>query len=519
MPARLWQLLRSPVQLWRGSLPMRVVTSTFAASLVVLVLGGWLLMEQATQGVLASKQRAALAEASLAYDSAQRQLTAANQAGTDVNETLTQLTFETANRGRLTDQYQVIVQGPVSDIRSGSIETSSIPESLRATVATEDNLWVTNTRVRYTDGTDEPGLAVGGALLVPGSGRYQIYFVFPLTEEVRTLEVLQRAALTTGLMLVLALTAISGLVARQVVSPVRRARVAAERLATGELDARMRVRGTDDLARLAGSMNNMASELQKQITQLEELSRVQQQFVSDVSHELRTPLTTVKMAAEMLYESRDEFPAVTARSTELLYDELGHFESLLNDLLEISRFDAGAAVLAIERLDLVDLVRSEVQSHEGLAERFETPLRFHSNRPVTAEVDPRRVRRIVRNLITNAIEHGEHRPIDVYVVGDDKAVAVAVRDHGVGFQASHAKQVFHRFWRGDTSRTRTLGGSGLGLAISMEDARLHGGWLNAWGRPGQGAQFRLTLPREQGTVVEVSPLPVMPRDFEPVMEE
>jgi two-component system sensor histidine kinase MtrB len=137
----------------------------------------------------------------------------------------------------------------------------------------------------------------------------------------------------------------------------------------------------------------------------------------------------------------------------------------------------------------------------------------HATGDTTAEVDPRRIERILRNLMTNAIEHSEGRPVDVLLAGDDDAVAVAVRDHGVGFEASQAKQVFLRFWRADPARARTVGGTGLGLAISMEDANLHGGWLTAWGRPGLGAQFRLTVPRRAGGLLETSPLPMAPRDL------
>jgi two-component system sensor histidine kinase MtrB len=137
----------------------------------------------------------------------------------------------------------------------------------------------------------------------------------------------------------------------------------------------------------------------------------------------------------------------------------------------------------------------------------------HADKPCTAEVDSRRIERIVRNLLVNAIEHGEGRPVDIWLDADDAAVAVAVRDHGVGFEASQAGQVFLRFWRGDPARARVIGGSGLGLAISMEDANLHGGWLTAWGRPGLGAQFRLTVPRRAGAILETSPLPLVPRDL------
>jgi two-component system sensor histidine kinase MtrB len=260
-------------------------------------------------------------------------------------------------------------------------------------------------------------------------------------------------------------------------------------------------------------MNYMASELQKQINTLEELSAVQQRFVADVSHELRTPLTTVRMAAEVLHDAREDFDPIAARSTELLQNELDRFEALLTDLLEISRFDAGAAELALSVADLRDVVDRVVEANAPLAASNRTAVVVHASGPATAEVDVRRIERIVRNLLVNAIEHAEARPIEVLIDSDEHAVAIAVRDHGVGFEASQAKQVFHRFWRADPARARTVGGTGLGLSIAMEDANLHGGWLTAWGRPGQGAQFRLTLPRTAGAILATSPLPMVPRDF------
>ena len=125
-----------------------------------------------------------------------------------------------------------------------------------------------------------------------------------------------------------------------------------------------------------------------------------------------------------------------------------------------------------------------------------------------AEVDPRRVERIVRNLVANAVDHGEGRPVDITLAGDEHAVAVVVRDHGVGLRPGEAALVFNRFWRAEESRARRSGGSGLGLSISIEDARLHGGWLQAWGEPGRGSAFRLTLPRDVGGTLTASPLPL-----------
>ncbi len=507
-----WSVL---VDWWWRSLPVRVILSVFLASVLVLVLGGFLLMRQATAGVLEAKEDSVKNEARQAINAAQQQLNAADLTGdVNVDKLLTDLAFGYANRGGGSDQYEVVILTRGQTITAGQVGASSIPESLRNRVAAGTETLMMPTEVHYRDGRAAvPGLVVGSLLMLPGIEGFPIYFVFPLAQERDTLSVLRTAVITTGAILVILLTFIAALVSRQVVGPVREARRAAESLASGNLDDRMQVRGSDDLARLATSMNNMASELKKQITQLEELSLVQQRFVSDVSHELRTPLTTVRMAAEVLHDARDEFDPVAARSAELLQNEVDRFEALLTDLLEISRFDAGAAVLAIDKVDLRDVVKGVVEANARFAESTGTPVTVHAPVPCVAEVDARRIERIVRNLLVNAIEHGEGRPVDILMDADDAAVAIAVRDHGVGFEANQAGQVFLRFWRGDPARARIIGGSGLGLAISMEDANLHGGWLTAWGRPGLGAQFRLTLPRQAGAILEQSPLPLVPRDL------
>ena len=503
---------RFPITWWWRSLPLRVVLTVFLASVLVLVLGGFLLMQQATIGVIDGKKETAKNEARQAVNTAQGQLNAADLTG-DVNVDKLLFDLATGYAGRA-GQYEVIIIARGQTITAGNAVVISIPAALRKRVELSNDLLMTSTRIDYRDGRPSvAGLVAGATLTLPGTGRYQIYLLFPLTQEVATLGVLRYAVVTTGAILVILLTFIAALVSRQVVTPVRAARRAAESLASGNLRDRMKVRGQDDLARLATSMNYMASELEKQINTLEELSAVQQRFVSDVSHELRTPLTTVRMASEVLYEARDEFDPVAARSAELLQNELDRFEALLSDLLEISRFDAGAAQLNVEEVDLRDLVRRVVEANLRLAETNNTEITVHESGEAKAEVDTRRIERILRNLLVNAIEHSEGHPIDILIESDDAAVAIAVRDHGVGFEASQARQVFHRFWRGDAARARTVGGTGLGLAIAMEDANLHGGWLTAWGRPAMGAQFRLTLPKRVGAILETSPLPLVPRDL------
>jgi two-component system sensor histidine kinase MtrB len=254
----------------------------------------------------------------------------------------------------------------------------------------------------------------------------------------------------------------------------------------------------------------MASSIEEQIRKLEEFGALQRRFTSDVSHELRTPLTTVRMAADVLHASRGQLLPALRRSSELLVNELDRFESLLADLLEISRLDAGVAELGAEQVDLRAVVEHAVEAVRGFADEAGTELQLIGPSGLYAEVDQRRIERILRNLVANAIDHGESKPVQIMVGGDEQGVAVLVRDHGVGLRQGEAELVFNRFWRAEESRARRSGGSGLGLSLAVEDARLHGGWLQAWGEPGHGAAFRLTLPRVVGEPLTASPLPLGP---------
>jgi two-component system sensor histidine kinase MtrB len=314
-----------------------------------------------------------------------------------------------------------------------------------------------------------------------------------------------------GLALVLLIGAVAYLVVRLVVGPVRIAAETSEKLAAGQLEERLPERGDDELATLARSFNRMADSLQRQIRQLADLSRVQQRFVSDVSHELRTPLTTIRLAGEVLYDQRDSFPPATKRTTELLHAQTDRFELMLADLLEMSRYDAGAVQLEVEPTNLVRLVDDSIDAVMPLADERDTEIRLVApGGYFEAEVDARRIRRILQNLLGNAIDHGEGRPIVVYVDSNADTVAIAVRDHGVGMESADVARVFDRFWRADPSRQRSTGGTGLGLAISQEDAIIHGGELEVWSEPGRGSCFRLTLPRRRGELVGPSPLGLPP---------
>ncbi|MFT3877846.1 MAG: MtrAB system histidine kinase MtrB [Propioniciclava sp.] len=508
------RLIGAPVRWWSRSLSFRVVFSSIVAVLAVFGVTGWVLIDQSTRGILEAKSAQSVSEAAAVVESMQASLREADVRTSTVSERLTALTREAAARGTVGHQYDVIVSAPASDIASAGLDVTSVPAAIReAAAGGGQDLYTTPTLIHFNDGrAPRPGVVVAGALQAPGSGRYPVYFLFGMEKEEETLRLVRRAAFM-GLALLLPLSAgTMYVISLQALRPIRAARLTSERIAAGQLHERMNVRGRDDLAGLARSMNRMAAELGRQIRQLETMSLMQRQFVSDVSHELRTPLTTVRMAADVLYDERDAFDPLARRSAELLKGEVDRFESLLTDLLEISRFDAGAADLQLDDIDLVALVEAEVDAHRPLADAYGSAMILDLPDQARCLIDPRRVARILSNLLSNAIEHGEGGDVEVRLRADEKAVAVTVRDHGVGFSAAEAHQVFGRFWRGDPSRQRTVGGSGLGLSIALENAQLHGGWLDAWGRPGGGAQFRLTLPRVPDEPLASSPLPATPED-------
>lgn len=220
------------------------------------------------------------------------------------------------------------------------------------------------------------------------------------------------------------------------------------------------------------------------------------------------------MAADVLHDSSAELPPELTRSSELLQAQLDRFESLLADLLEISRYDAGAAVLDAEPIDLTHLVTRVVSLSAPLAERRGSRLVAElPTEPVIVEAEARRIDRVLRNLVDNAIEHSEGEPVEVRLKAGAGGVAVSVRDYGVGLRPGEASLVFGRFWRADPARARATGGTGLGLSIALEDIRLHGGWLQAWGEPRHGSVFRLTLPWRVGGTVTSSPLPLEPPEM------
>jgi two-component system, OmpR family, sensor histidine kinase MtrB len=510
---------------WRRSLQLRVVGTTLVASAVVIAVLGFFLMQQIASGLLQNTERQATAQTLAGMNQALSQQGITDRPGTqDAVDAIThpigqELQAGGSTTGASCAEYCVtfVVSAkrvPVAQPGWSNVSFSSLPAALVNDVTNaqdrgDDTLpFEGPTRIVYPNATQGPAaLAVG----VPVGPYYQLYYVFPLTKDLSVLQLIQHTLIVVGVALVLLLALIASLVTRWVVIPVRQAASAAKRVSDGDLDERMPVRGSDDLAALSSSFNEMAAGLQDKLQELEDLSQVQRQFVSDVSHELRTPLTTIRIAADVLYAARQQLDSAASRSAELLQSQLERFEVLLADLLEISRHDANAATLDAEPVDICDLVRGAADDAQQLAERRGSRIEFRlPAHQCVAEADRRRVERILRNLLVNAVEHGEGRGAVVTVAADRDAVAVAVRDFGVGLKPGEELLVFDRFWRADPARARTTGGTGLGLSIAQEDARLHGGWLEAWGEPGRGSVFRLTLPRVAGARLEGSPLPLAP---------
>ncbi len=501
--------------MWRRSLQLRVVVSTLTLSLIVITILGVVLTSQITDRLLDGKISAAVDEMTRARAVVESQLAGVHDSTTQAgrleaarNALSSGSSGQTGGEaGSFNDALTMIGENaqPLSDGPLGEV-----PNELRR--------FVQQGQVSYQFATVSDPDGYHGRALIIGSpstevSSLEMYLIFPLTNEERSLSLMRGTMFIGGAVLLVLLGAIALLVTRQVVLPIRSAARIAGRFADGRMKERMLVRGEDDMAKLAISFNAMAESLSNQITQLEEFGNLQRRFTSDVSHELRTPLTTVRMAADLIHGSSDDLDPALARSAELLVTELDRFEGLLNDLLEISRHDAGVAELQVESLDVRMCARAAISTVRHLAKDAGVEVVVDlPEEPLVAEVDPRRVERVLRNLLANAIDHSEAKPVLIRMRGDGdaNAVAIVVRDQGVGLRPGEEKLVFNRFWRSDPSRMRRSGGTGLGLSISVEDANLHDGKLEAWGELGSGASFRLTLPLVRGRKLGASPLPLEP---------
>jgi two-component system sensor histidine kinase MtrB len=509
---------------WRQSLQFRAIAVSLSLTALAFFVTGSFLSHQIADRLFTDRLGQVLAGATADFEEVQASFDASDASDRDELQAMVDSTLGALSTdGSETERRWILV--PL-DYTSGQtlipaqsqspwMTSSTVPPELQERLADQDGVYWQPASVRMAENGDEvPVIVVGTVVDLYQNSPYGLYLVYDFSDPQRTLDAMHAVLLLSVIVLLLLVGAIVWYVTREVVRPVSSTARVAEQLAEGDLGVRMPVSGSHEVARLARSFNRMADSLQEQITQLEQLSSMQQTFVSDVSHELRTPLTTVRMAAEVLFNAREDFDPVNRRSAELLYHQVDRFDSLLADLLEISRFDAGAARLEVANVELFSVVQDVLEAAAPLIVSSGSVVQVRSELGrCTVQGDQRRIERILRNLVVNALEHGEGRPIEIVVAESETAVAVAVRDHGIGMTEEEAAKVFNRFWRADPARARTTGGTGLGLAIATEDTRLHGGSLDVWGAPGEGACFRLTLPRTRGRRLDPedpSPLPLPP---------
>jgi two-component system sensor histidine kinase MtrB len=506
----------------RNSLAFKVIISTVILSLGVVWITGSALNSRLSTGIREVNLNSAIVEArSTIFTADYRFLLAQGEKDSVVqkvvDDVISSATTITSNENT---REVVFARSPGNtrainyEIASNLLDPATIPKSLSDRVRKSSDITWQYVTMRYLQGTTAPGLAIGQKVQIPNAGQYEMYIVFSLANEEKTLSLINTYLFIAGLILIILITLITWLVVRQVIKPVREAARIATEFTSGDFRQRMKVYSQDEISTLGRAFNEMAESLEQQIARLENLSRVQQRFVSDVSHELRTPLTTLRMASEVIAASRDDFDPTVARSTELLVAQLDRFERLLEDLLEVSRFDAEVAVLEAVDFDIVELVNRCADDLALVAKERKTEIYVKSAEPVIMiKADIRRVERILRNLLANAIDHSEEVQIDVQIKASERDVAIGVRDYGIGLDENSLTRVFDRFWRADPSRARTRGGTGLGLSIALEDARLHNGELEAWGRPGRGAHFVVTLPRKTWESIDQRLISLQPEDY------
>ncbi|HMI98334.1 MAG TPA: HAMP domain-containing sensor histidine kinase [Gaiellaceae bacterium] len=357
---------------------------------------------------------------------------------------------------------------------SFSVDVRSVPTGLRRLVQ-EGKLGYARRTVAGTH-----YLIVGG----PAGSGTELYYFF--SEQDLRHELAQlRNILLVGVGILMVLAAFAGaLLARSTLRPVGRASDAARLLAEGLLETRLPVEGRDEFGSWAQSFNEMAAALEAKISALSAAQARERRFTADVAHELRTPLTALVGEASLLAEHLERMPVESRRPAELLIADVGRLRRLVENLMAISRFDAGRESIQAETVDLAALVAATVA-----ARGWNGRVRLDAQEVVITS-DPRRLEGIVANLVGNALEHGSDGA-SVRVGRDGNGPFVEVADEGPGIAPEHLPHLFERFYKADPARSS--GGTGLGLAIAQENARLLGGRIEVWSAQGKGARFTLRL--------------------------
>ncbi|MEU9855877.1 ATP-binding protein [Streptomyces sp. NPDC047974] len=291
--------------------------------------------------------------------------------------------------------------------------------------------------------------------------------------------------------------------ATTVLRPVRRLGEAARQLGEGKLDTRLRVSGADELSDLSRTFNSAAENLQKKVADMSAREESSRRFVADMSHELRTPLTALTAVTEVLEDEQDSLDPMIAPAVALVVSETRRLNNLVENLMEVTRFDAGTARLVLDDVDIADQITACIDARAWL-----DAVDLDAERGVVCRLDPRRLDVILANLIGNALKHGGS-PVRVSVRTEPAAegeedLVIAVRDHGPGIPEEVLPHVFDRFYKASAQRPRS-DGSGLGLSIAMENALIHGGTISAANSTDEdgtvdGAVFVLRLPRDASAV-------------------
>ena len=511
-----WTFLRSSqiVHRIRHSLSAKLAVAITLAALVLLLVFGIIVASQLRSSMFETRKDAILADASLRFSSAQSVFSSSTATSPDqVQESargaLASLKASAVGAGA-TNVALLRSEGSTASLRINQIEDEQmrglITPQMREAVAQGGAQWQ-SVGIRASDSDKvSPGILVGTQVQLPRAGTHELYILYSLAADQRQVDVVLRVLVLSALPIIVALPIGVFALLHRLLLPVRLTVSAATKAAEGDLDVRVEVHGADEMAALGRAFNAMTSSLQDTISRYDELAKLQQRFVSDVSHELRTPLTTIRMAEDIVWDNREDLPAHARRSAELLHDQTERMEQMLADLLEISRYDAASALLDAEERDLRPIVTRVVEACAELAQRQGVPVEVVAPARAAAEIDERRIERVIRNLVVNAIEHADGTRVTITVATSATDVACRVRDRGVGMTQEVADHVFDRFYRADTARARTTGGTGLGLAIATEDVAIHGGRLQAYGEPGNGASFLMTLPKHAGDEIASWPL-------------
>lgn len=488
---------------WRTSLTTRIMVSTGAITVVVIAVIYATVTALVGTNLFENRRDQVLEDALSATQAAQRLLDASDASDraelTNLMVSVRAVVADSSSSSQVLvrrDTGQLLVdEAPVNFSTDASLASRITPELAEAVSSSSNQQYWQSVGLADSTGREHPGIVVGSTLIFPaGVGAYEVFFGYSLAEAEETLAFVQQALVATAIVILALMGVLVFSAVRFMVRPIRVAAETSRRIEQGE-NERMPDLGDKRFNQLAASFNAMADTVQHRIDDLAELSTMQQRFVSDVSHELRTPLTTIRLASDVIYGQRDRLDRSGARSAELLNDQVYRFSALLDDLLEITRYDAGSVELVREPCDLPALVATESQALQFLG-TSEVDIDTSKWRGATVLLlDSRRIRRIVRNLVANALEFADGGEVRIVLSDAGNEVTMTVIDRGVGLTREQQRHVFERFWRADPARTQRFGGNGLGLPISLEDAQLHGGTIEVRSDRRNGTRFTLRLPK------------------------